>query len=248
MGFELLAASKVPRLMACRIAYRRKPSSSLKKDLKVRKYFFSINTMKIPSFDSGVLLRKLVDDIRKSNRSAMVMGMEDLIEDNNLVITEEESPTHENLTVGEFPDSIMAFNLAKISDEDRSRVFCRRLGYCNSSLLPRLCADDDNGTLPKLISLNEDNAIQDQAKFKKKVHQRTDRDHSQGRSPWWRVYVDGAGGGQSMGCESYEKVIGSYLFVCSSTGEVHHKLYASHEQFPAALFQFLMHVESERNR
>ena len=51
-----------------------------------------------------------------------------------------------------------------------------------------------------------------------------------------------------MGCESYEGAIGSYLFVCSSTGEIHHKLYASHEQFPAALFQFLVHVEGEGNR
>ena len=51
-----------------------------------------------------------------------------------------------------------------------------------------------------------------------------------------------------MGCESYEGATGSYLFVCSSTGEIHHKLYASHEQFPAALFQFLVHVEGEGNR
>lgn len=51
-----------------------------------------------------------------------------------------------------------------------------------------------------------------------------------------------------MGCESYEGAIGSYLFVCSSTGEMHLKLYASHEQFPAALFQFLVHVEGEGNR
>ena len=48
-----------------------------------------------------------------------------------------------------------------------------------------------------------------------------------------------------MGCESYEGAIGGYLFVCSSTGDMHHKLYASHEQFPAAMFQFLVHVESE---
>jgi hypothetical protein len=43
--------------------------------------------------------------------------------------------------------------------------------------------------------------------------------------------VDGYGGGQSMGTESYEGAIGGYLFVCSSTGDLHHKLYASHEQF-----------------
>jgi hypothetical protein len=53
----------------------------------------------------------------------------------------------------------------------------------------------------------------------------------------------------NMGCESYEGAIGSsYLFVCSSTGEIHHKLYVSHEQFPTALFQFLVHVEGEDNR
>jgi hypothetical protein len=51
-----------------------------------------------------------------------------------------------------------------------------------------------------------------------------------------------------MGAESYEGAIGGYLFVCSSTGDVHHKLYASHEQFPAALFQFLVYVEAEEHR
>ena len=51
-----------------------------------------------------------------------------------------------------------------------------------------------------------------------------------------------------MGVESYEGAIGGYLFVCSSTGDLHHKLYASHEQFPAAVFQFLVHVEGEGNR
>jgi hypothetical protein len=40
-----------------------------------------------------------------------------------------------------------------------------------------------------------------------------------------------------MDCESYEGAIGGYLFVCSSTDDMHHKLYASHEQYPAALFQ-----------
>ncbi len=41
------------------------------------------------------------------------------------------------------------------------------------------------------------------------------------------------GGGNSMGCESYEGAISGagYLFVCSPT-----------EQFPAAVFQFLTHV------
>ena len=51
-----------------------------------------------------------------------------------------------------------------------------------------------------------------------------------------------------MGEVSYEGAIGGYLFKCPSTGETHHKLYASHEQFPSAVFQFLTYVEGEGNR
>jgi hypothetical protein len=208
-----------------------------------------IDTVKIPMFCNKAGIKKVVDDIRKRNRSAMVEDLEcaegDDVED---IVDKELEKVLGDCKDQVFPDSIMAFNLAKLSDEERSRLFCRRLGYCNSNLLPKLCGDEDNGELPKLISLNEDNAILDQAKFRKKTHQRTDPDHSQGKPPWFRTYVDGAGGGKSMGCESYEGAIGSYLFVCPSTGEIHHKLYASHEQFPAALFQFLVHVESEGNR
>ena len=72
------------------------------------------------------------------------------------------------------PDSVMAFNIAKISDEERSRLYCRRFGYCNSQLLKKMSDDADFGELPKLITLNEDNAIMDAAKFKKKAHQRND--------------------------------------------------------------------------
>jgi hypothetical protein len=108
--------------------------------------------------------------------------------------------------------------------------------------------DPDIGNLPKLCKLNEDSPVNDGAKFKKRTHGRNSSDVSMGRPCWWRVYADGYGGGNSMGCESYEGAIGGYLFVCSSTGDMHHKLYASHEQFCAALFQFLTHVESEGYR
>jgi hypothetical protein len=113
----------------------------------------------------------------------------------------------------EYSASVLAFHIAKLTDIERSRLMCRRLGYCNSALLPRMCGDDNFGTLPNMVSLNEDNAILDEAKFKKQAHLRNDPELSQGKPPWWRVYVDGGGGGQSMGCESYEEAIGSYLFV-----------------------------------
>jgi hypothetical protein len=65
----------------------------------------------------------------------------------------------------EFNASVLAFNIAKLTDIERSRLMCRRLGYCNSTLLPRMCGDDNFGDLPKMVSLNEDNAILDEAKF-----------------------------------------------------------------------------------
>ncbi len=74
----------------------------------------------------------------------------------------------------DFPDSVMAFNLAKLIDEERSRLVCRRLGYCNADLLPRMYADEDCGEMLNLVGLNEDNAIMDQAKFKKRPHGRMD--------------------------------------------------------------------------
>ena len=47
------------------------------------------------------------------------------------------------------------------------------------------------------------------------------------------------------GEESYEGAVGAYIFVCVSTGSTDVKLYASHEQFPVALAQFLARVEAE---
>jgi hypothetical protein len=48
-----------------------------------------------------------------------------------------------------------------------------------------------------------------------------------------------------MGPESYEGAIGAYLFVCTSTGSTDLRFYASHTQFPIALYQFLVHVQAE---
>jgi hypothetical protein len=206
-----------------------------------------LETCKCPVLKNMKVVKQLVEEIRNRNRSAMVQDIDQIREDEIEMNAEINEVIEECGTKG-IPTSVMAFNLAKISDEERSRLFCRRFGYCNTQLLKRMSEDSDFGEVPKLVSLNEDNAILDAAKFKKKAHYRNDAELSMGRPPWFRVYVDGAGGGMSMGCESYEGAIGSYLFVCSSTGEIHHKLYASHEQFPAALFQFLVHVEGEGNR
>ncbi len=77
--------------------------------------------------------------------------------------------------------STMFFNEANVSVEERSRLYVRRLGFCNSKILQRLTSDPDNGKLPKLMQVNEDSPINDAAKFTKRSHGRTPSDISMGQ-------------------------------------------------------------------
>jgi hypothetical protein len=49
---------------------------------------------------------------------------------------------------------MLIFNVAKCSMEERSRLFARRLGYCDSNSLVRMCKDPDFGELPEFCQLN----------------------------------------------------------------------------------------------
>jgi hypothetical protein len=199
-----------------------------------------LDTIPCPVFRNMLNMKSIVSEIRKRTRSAMVIVDEYGRDEVKAVL--EDSVDNDDLKV-------LAFNLAKCPDEERSRLFSRRFGYCNPDLLVKMNSDKDFGNLPRFVKLNEDNFIMNQAKFHKKPHCRTDPTIARQRPPWFRVYSDGYGGGKSMGAaESNEGAIGGYLFVCSSTGDVHHKLYASHEQYPAALFQFLVHVEAKGHK
>ena len=95
------------------------------------------------------------------------------------------------------------------------------------------------------IRLNEDCYCCDQAKYKHKSFKRNSIDAYARNDPWWRVFCDGYGGQLSMGTESYEGAVGGFVFVCPSSGTVRKKLYATTEQFPAILYQFLQEVETE---
>ena len=64
----------------------------------------------------------------------------------------------------------LIFNEANATVEERSRLYVRSLGYCSSKLFKRMTGDPDLGNLPKLVELNEDNPVNDGAKFKKKMH------------------------------------------------------------------------------
>ena len=63
--------------------------------------------------------------------------------------------------------------------------------------------------------------------------------------PYFRLYMDGYGGGQSsMGDMSYEGAIGGFVFA-GPTGSVKQKLYGSTEQLPAIMYQVFQEIETE---
>ena len=130
-------------------------------------------------------MNKLVEQVRKKNLSALIPNPEHLLSDIDSRIRRDASTQllmsgHEDRTI-----TTMIFNEANVSVEERSRLYVRRLGFCNSKLLTRMTNDPDNGTLPKLIQLNEDSPINDAAKFKKRTHGRTPNEISMGRPCWF---------------------------------------------------------------
>ena len=159
-----------------------------------------LDTIPCPIFRNISNMKSVVNDIRKRNRSAMVIVDEygrDIADEIGIEDVEERD---EDLKV-------LVLNVAKCSEEERSRLFSRRFGYCNPDLLVRMNSDKDFGVLPKFVKLNEDNFVMDSAKFHKKTHSRTDPTIARSRPPWFRVYFDGYGGGTSMSAESYEGLL-----------------------------------------
>ena len=210
-----------------------------------------MSTVPVPRIQVTPCLKRLVREIQEGKRTAMVtdLQLEDRQGEAEIITLPLVSKALITTLAAPLPKSpLLVFNIAKCTVEERSRLFVRRFGGCDSNLLVRMSKDPDFGEMPQLCSLNEDNIIKDAAKFRKLTHLRIDPEISQRLPTWWRVYADAYGGGQSMGMESYEGAIGGYLFKCPSSGEIVHKLYSSHEQFPAAVFQFLVQVEAEGHR
>ena len=181
-----------------------------------------LSTEKLGKIPVTSALKKLITDIKAGNRTAIVRGLTDadLSGGSIPVITKDDSSALLNC----FQDmtKVLLFSVAKCNIEERSRLYVRRFGYCDSNSLVRMCKDPDFGELPELCSLNEDNPIKDAAKYRKQTHHRSDPENSRTYPCWGRTFVDGYGGKQSMGVESYEGAIGGYLFRCPTTGETHH--------------------------
>ena len=92
-----------------------------------------LETMPCPSFKNRDRIKDIVEQIRRKNVSAMVPSFdgavqlkESRIKENStsLALIAAERKKHGN--------SILFFNEAKCSDAERSRLYVRRLGFCNS--------------------------------------------------------------------------------------------------------------------
>ena len=63
----------------------------------------------------------------------------------------------------------MVFNEVKATKMERSRLWCCRLAYCDTGLFGLMASMPECGDFPYLPLVNEDNLVEDQAKFKRKV-------------------------------------------------------------------------------
>ena len=147
-----------------------------------------------------------------------------------------------------FNTTSLVWNEAKLPKVERTRLWTRKLGNPDTAIFEKMGSMPEYGYFPKLQRLNEDDRTANGAKFRQRSHKRQDPTVKMDSPPWWRTYCDGYGGQESLGETSIEGAIGGYLFVCPSTGAEDLRLYASHEQYPVALHQFLVRVEAEHYR
>jgi hypothetical protein len=198
-------------------------------------------------------LRSIIEQIRLGNRSPFVTIDEIKAEMEQEVNKLTGTITINNMLVSTLLAcrtslSTMVMNEGRLSIDERSRLWCRRFGYCDTAIFTKMKDMQEYGNFPNVRQLNEDNRIQTQAKFKRSPYIKHEPKTRMDHPPWWIPYCDGYGGQGSLGGESYEGAVGGYLFVCPSSGAEDLRLYSSHDQFPIALHQFLVRVEAEYRR
>jgi hypothetical protein len=79
-----------------------------------------------------VMLKTICDDIQKGNRTAMIPELSYSDGVKRFKLNDDGSLRDPNGKVGDV--TAMIFNEAKLNDHERSRLYVRRLGYCNSEL------------------------------------------------------------------------------------------------------------------
>ena len=145
--------------------------------------------------------------------------------------------------------SALLLNEAKLSEKEKAWLWHWRWGHGDWNGPVRASEGMDSADALTNVKLNVDCSVCDKAHFKRGTYKRNDpRDHEKD-PPCWTCYVDGCGGQESMGGESYEGAVGGFVFYCRSTKTlITNKLCASTEQFPMLLYQFLQDVERQHFR
>ena len=70
-----------------------------------------------------------------------------------------------------------------------------RLGYCDTNLFQKMQKLPEYSMMSKLCALDENSKVMDEAKFRPQSYHRKDPEYLQSLFCWYRVYVDGCGGG-----------------------------------------------------
>ncbi len=135
-------------------------------------------------------------------------------------------------------NSILIMNEGNLATENYERLSHWRLGHPSSKVLKAM-------ELIEKFHLNEDCYCCNQAKFKRAPFPKNEGNYVAVAEPYWRLYVDGFGGQNSLGCSSLGGAKGGIICVCPVSGSIILKLYASLKQFPATLYQILQFVECE---
>ncbi len=81
----------------------------------------------------------------------------------------------------------MLMNETKLSEDERARLYCRRLGYIDTKIFATMASKSEFGNFPKLKVLNEDNIGSDLAKHKRGAYKRNDPEEKLVNPPWWGV-------------------------------------------------------------
>ena len=144
--------------------------------------------------------------------------------------------------------SSLVLNEAKLSEEEKAWLWHWRWGHGDWNGPVRASEDMDEADNPTTVKLNVDCAICDKARLKRGPLPRNDPTLHAADPPFWRCYADRCGGKESLGGESHDGAVGGRVFYCQSSKTLRNKLYASHEQFPVLLYQFLQDVESQHFR
>jgi hypothetical protein len=135
-------------------------------------------------------------------------------------------------------NSILVMNEGNLTTENYERLLHWRLGHTSSKVLKAM-------DLIEKSHLNEDCYCCTQAKFKRALFPKNEGNYVAVAEPYWRMYVDGFGAQNSLGCNSLEGAKGGIICACPVSRSIILKLYANLKQFPAILYQILQFVESE---